>query len=144
SNSPTQREGRAMPQRTIVTALFDKRNEAEDAFRDLRQAGFPIDRIGIVTRYGGETEAVPELQASRAEQGAATGVVAGGLVGGFAGWAAAAGLLTLPGIAPVLAAGTLATILGGAAAGAATGGLVGALIGMGVPEAEARRLEQAL
>ncbi len=131
-------------QRTIVTALFSKRNEAEDAFHDLRQAGFELDRIGIVTRYGGETNAVPELQASHAEQGAATGVVAGGLVGSVVGWAAATGLLMVPGIGPVLAAGTLATVVGGAAAGAAAGGLVGGLIGMGIPEAEARHLEQAL
>lgn len=131
-------------QRTIVTALFGKRNEAEEAFNDLRQAGFDLDRIGIVTRYGGETNAVPALREDHTEQGAATGVVAGGLVGGVVGWAAAAGLLTLPGIGPVLAAGTLATVVGGAAAGAAAGGLVGGLIGMGIPEAEARHLEQAL
>src|SRR5262245_10479615 len=117
-------------ERTIVTALFTKRNEAEDAFHDLRQSGFSVDQIGIVTRSGGETEAVPQLQASHAEEGAATGVVAGGLVGGAAGWAAAAGLLTIPGLGPVLAAGTLATVIGGAATGAAAGGLVGALIGM--------------
>src|SRR5438270_702708 len=114
-------------EKKIVTALFAKRNEAEGAFHDLRQAGFPIDRIGIVTRYGGEKGAVPELAESHAGQAAATGVVAGGLLGGAAGWAAAAGLLTVPGLGPVLAAGTLAVVLGGAAAGAAARRAVGAL-----------------
>ena len=38
-------------QRTIVTALFSKRNEAEDAFHDLRQAGFALDRIGMEPQH---------------------------------------------------------------------------------------------
>jgi uncharacterized protein (TIGR02271 family) len=59
-----------------------------------------------------------------------------------------AGLLAIPGIGPVLAAGPLSAAIGttaatlgagaiGAGIGAATGGLIGALVGAGVPKEEA-------
>jgi sugar (pentulose or hexulose) kinase len=55
------------------------------------------------------------------------------------------GAVIIPGIGPVIAAGTLASVLGataagagiGAGVGAITGGLVGALSDMGVPEEDA-------
>lgn len=65
----------------------------------------------------------------------------GGVTGLLMGLAA----LAIPGIGPVIAAGTLATVLAGsaagavvgAAAGAVTGGVVAALVDLGIPEDEA-------
>src|SRR4029078_4074251 len=48
---------------------------------------------------------------------------------------------TIPVIGPVLAVGTLGTLLLNAAAGAAVIGLVGALVGLGIPEEDARFYE---
>ena len=59
------------------------------------------------------------------------------MVGGGAGLLAGLGLLAIPGLGPVVAAGWLAATAVGAAAGAATGGLVGALVGAGVSHGEA-------
>jgi hypothetical protein len=54
-----------------------------------------------------------------------TGIGAG--VGGTAGLLAGLGLLAIPGLGPVVAAGWLAATAVGAAAGGAIGGIVGAL-----------------
>jgi hypothetical protein len=45
--------------------------------------------------------------------------------------------LLVPGIGPIVAAGTLAMLVGYAGAGAAVGGILGAMIGLGVSEDEA-------
>ena len=58
-------------------------------------------------------------------------------MGGTAGLPAGLGLLAIPGLGPVVAAGWLAATAVGAAAGAATGGIVGALTEAGVSEEEA-------
>ena len=64
--------------------------------------------------------------------GAAKGAGIGGALGGGAGLLAGLGLLAIPGLGPVVAAGWLAATAAGAAAGAATGGIVGALVDAGV------------
>jgi hypothetical protein len=60
-------------------------------------------------------------------EGAGKGAGIGAGVGGTAGLLAGLGLLAIPGLGPVVAAGWLAATAVGAAAGAATGGIVGAL-----------------
>jgi len=58
-------------------------------------------------------------------------------IGGTAGLLAGLGLLAIPGLGPVVAAGWLAATAVGAAAGAATGGIIGALTEAGVSEEDA-------
>jgi len=122
-----------------VVGVFYTRAEAEQAINDLRTAGFADDRIGmiardssgrVVTEMGGET---------MAEEGAAAGAVVGAGAGALVGLGIISG--TIPVIGPVLAIGTLGTILLNAAGGAAILGLVGALIGLGIPEDEAKYYE---
>ena len=122
-----------------AVGVFYTRSEAEQAIRDLRTAGFPDDQIGmvardsdgrIVTEKGGET---------MAEEGAAAGAVIGAGAGALVGLGVLTG--TIPVIGPVLAVGTLGTILLNAAGGAAILGLVGALVGLGIPEDEAKYYE---
>jgi uncharacterized membrane protein len=63
----------------------------------------------------------------------------GAAIGGVGGLLlSAAGLLTLPVIGPVLAAGPIAAALTGAGVGAAAGGLIGALTEAGIPEDDAK------
>jgi uncharacterized membrane protein len=61
----------------------------------------------------------------------AKGAGIGAALGGTAGLLAGLGLLAIPGLGPVVAAGWLASTAAGAAAGAATGGIVGALVDAG-------------
>jgi hypothetical protein len=73
------------------------------------------------------------------------GAAGGAVVGGLTGLLMGLGAIAIPGIGPVIAAGTLATALGsaaagtavGAAAGAVTGGVVAALVDMGIPKEDA-------
>jgi len=60
-------------------------------------------------------------------EGAAAGGGVGAAVGGTAGLLAGLGLMAIPGVGPVVAAGWLVAALTGAAAGGATGGIIGAL-----------------
>ena len=61
----------------------------------------------------------------------ATGATLGAVAGGGAGLLAGLGMMAIPGVGPVVAAGWLAATLAGAAAGAASGGIIGALTEIG-------------
>ena len=78
---------------------------------------------------------------TKAPEGAATGLGAGGLLGGTLGWLAGIGSLAIPGVGPLIAAGPIVAALSGVAVGAAVGGIAGALIDLGIPEYQAKRYE---
>jgi hypothetical protein len=67
----------------------------------------------------------------------AVDVGAGTLIGGISGLLVGLGVLLIPGVGPIIAAGPLVTALMSAGVGAATGGLLGALIDMGIPTEQA-------
>lgn len=122
---------------TTVTALFDTRGQALAAADRLAAIGVARDDISLVASNADgwyENE-------NHVAEGAATGAGAGAALGGAGGLLAGLGLMAIPGIGPVVAAGWLAATgagaLAGAAAGGAAGGVVGALIGEGVPERDA-------
>ncbi len=77
-------------------------------------------------------------------KGTATGATAGGVIGGTLGLLAGIGMLAIPGVGPLIAAGPIVAALAGVGAGGALGGIVGALVGMGIPEYEAKRYEGAV
>lgn len=138
--------------RRAVVALFESRDEAERAVRDLHEAGFDRDGIGVVLRERDAEGRMLEATGSGAVEGAATGAATGGVLGGLLGLLVGVGALALPGIGPIVAGGVLASVLGtaagtavaGAGIGAAAGGLLGALTGLGVPDDEAERLERGV
>ena len=66
------------------------------------------------------------------------------MLGGGAGLLAGLGLLAIPGLGPVVAAGWLAATAVGAAAGAVTGGIVGALVDAGTPEEHAHVYSESI
>ena len=78
---------------------------------------------------------------SEVAEDAAAGAGVGAVIGGTGGLLAGLGVMAIPGVGPVVAAGWLAATavgaLGGAAVGGATGGIVGALTDAGVPESDA-------
>jgi hypothetical protein len=133
------------PQERIITrthyvGVFDDRNDAELAARDLRAQGFTDDQIGYAWRdESGKTYTEGNKAGALAASGAGTGVVLGGLIG-------AGAALLIPGIGPVVSGGMLATALAGGVTGAVTGavagGIAGALVGLGVPEHEAKYYDE--
>ncbi|HEY5049016.1 MAG TPA: hypothetical protein VII49_13455 [Rhizomicrobium sp.] len=112
-----------------ISRLYDRYEDAERAVRDLEAAGISHGDISIVAnnadgRYGKGNNA-------------ATGAGIGAVVVGAAGLLAGLGLLAIPGIGPVVAAGWLVSTGAGAVAGAAAGGIVGALTSAGVSKEDA-------
>lgn len=134
-NTPQETTGRT------VVGLFHHRSAAERAIRDLRNAGFEKERIGVAMQDRVEQGDLLADTGGEPAEGAAKGAVSGGLVGGLIGLL---GSLLVPGIGPVLAGGVLASTLAGAGIGAAAGGLIGGLVGLGVPEEDARHFDQRL
>ena len=127
-----------------VTALFDDYDDAVEAVRRLKAAGITDTDISLLSgseqhRSSAKTNADDDT-VSDAGKGAAIG----GAIGGGAGLLAGLGMLAIPGLGPVVAAGWLASTLAGLAAGAATGGLVGALVDAGLTENEAHTYAEGL
>jgi len=128
-----------MPNRkkhNAVVGVFETKARAEQAIADLKAAGFDDDKIGMVYRgEDGKTVKTGAAEETYAEEGAVAGAVAGAAGGALVGAGIMAGVI--PVVGPVLALGTLGTILVNAAGGAAIAGLTGALIGWGIPEEDA-------
>jgi uncharacterized protein (TIGR02271 family) len=135
SNNP---EPRGAP--GTVVGLFRNSSAAERAIRDLKNAGFTDNQIGVLMQDREQERRLAEDTGTKAGKSAAKGAATGGVVGGLVGLLTAA----IPGIGPIVAGGALAEILAGAGIGAAAGGILGALVGMGVPEEEARYYERGL
>jgi hypothetical protein len=126
-----------------ISRLYDNYADAQRAVTGLEAAGIPHSDISIVANnsdnwYGADRKVDRDADGvdDRAE-GAGKGAGIGAGVGGAAGLLAGLGLLAIPGIGPVVAAGWLVSTAAGAVAGAATGGVVGALTQAGVSEDEA-------
>ncbi|WP_439370682.1 hypothetical protein ACRQ5Q_37840 [Bradyrhizobium sp. PMVTL-01] len=136
---------------TTISRLYDNYSDAERAVTRLEAAGVPHSDISIVANnsdnwYGNSTRKVDRDRDGvddRAE-GAGTGAGVGAGLGGAAGLLAGLGLLAIPGLGPVVAAGWLASTAAGAAAGAATGGIVGALTQAGVSKDDASRYAEGV
>ncbi|WP_240419901.1 general stress protein [Paenibacillus periandrae] len=122
-----------------IVGVFKTEHEAVKAIESLKRQGYTSDDISIIARNKDDIAAVTDQTGTKAPEGLATGAATGGLLGGAAGLLAGLGLLAIPGIGPILAAGPIAATLTGAAVGAGAGGLVGGLIGLGIPEDEARQ-----
>jgi hypothetical protein len=126
-----------------ISRLYDSYADAQRAVQGLEAAGVPHSDISIVANnsdnwYSANKKVDRDDDGvdDRAE-GAGKGAGIGAGVGGAAGLLAGLGLLAIPGLGPVVAAGWLASTAVGAAAGAATGGIVGALTEAGISKEEA-------
>jgi hypothetical protein len=125
-----------------ISRLYDRYAEAERAVTALESAGIPNSDISIVANNSDEWYSSGKKDRDRdgvddRAEGAGKGAGIGAGLGGAAGILAGLGLLAIPGLGPVVAAGWLAATAVGAAAGAATGGIIGALTEAGVSEEDA-------
>ncbi|NOT39985.1 MAG: hypothetical protein HOP13_05790 [Alphaproteobacteria bacterium] len=128
---------------TTVNGLFDDRNDASEAVRDIKALGVPSEEISIVTnRVEGQSAQRSAgdrtVDNNMAESGVGDGAVIGGVLGGGAGLLAGLGAIVIPGLGPLLGVGWLITTAVGAAVGASGGGLIGALVGAGVDNDDAQ------
>jgi hypothetical protein len=119
-----------------ITGLFDDYTDASSAVSALEATGVPSNDISIVSNNADDRHSN-----NGAATGAESGAGLGAVVGGAGGLLTGLGIMAIPGVGPVVAAGWLAaTAVGavaGAVAGGAAGGLIGALTASGVSEDDA-------
>lgn len=135
-----------------ISGVFRSRDDAEKAINELRRAGIPDNRIGLLTPGSDNRDleaGLPVTDTERPGMGRAMGAAVGGAMGaaGGATLGLAVATLAVPGIGPVLAFGMVgAALLGvvGATAGAAVGDQVEGELGEGVPHEHIYLYEDAL
>jgi hypothetical protein len=152
-----------MREATIV-ALFDNFENAEAAVGEVVRAGTPRDRIALLANdsranvsvssgpqgarpslMGNPAFAREEVDAAMDEQShTAVGVEVGLGLGGVLGLLVGVGTIAIPGIGPLIAAGTLATVAAGAVGGGVIGGAIGALTGHGISDKDAHLYAEGL
>jgi hypothetical protein len=128
----------------MASAVFGIANsevQAEAIVNQLKLAGFSNHDISVLFPDKRGSRDFAHEQHTKAPEWATSGAGAGGLLGGALGWLAGIGVLAIPGVGPLIAAGPIMAALSGAAVGATVGGITGALVGMGIPEYEAKRYE---
>ena len=124
---------------STVTGFFDTYDAASAAVNALEASGVSHSDISIVANNTDDRHAA--VRDSNAAEDAGKGAGVGAAVGGLGGLLAGLGMMAIPGVGPVVAAGWLvATAVGagaGAAVGGAAGGLIGSMTAAGVPERDA-------
>jgi hypothetical protein len=129
-----------------LVATYRTMEEVEAALRTLADEGIPVDNMSIITQNLESTTNVHGFvsTADVAKSGAGWGAWLGGIFGLLTGVA----FLIVPGVGPVLAAGSAATwlvaTLEGAGGGAAVGGIIGGFFGRFVSKKHIPKYEQKL
>jgi hypothetical protein len=136
-----------------ISRLYNTYGDARRALRELEAAGVKHGDISVIASNAenwydkdkGDTYPDRDMdgkddRAEAAGAGAGLGAAAGGAVGALTGL----GLMAIPGVGPVVAAGWLVSTLAGAAAGAATGGVLGALTQAGISDDDAHVYAEGL
>lgn len=130
-----------------VVGILPDAQITERALHELRQDGFPMERVSVVARDQSsplptQTTQMERVAGDKAQEATNIGTIAGGTVGGAIGLIVGLGAAAVfPGVGPIMvlgaAATAVATTLGSGFLGATAGGLLGSLIGAGIPEEHA-------
>ena len=123
-----------------ITQVYDSYDKAHKAVTEMETAGVPMSAISVL----GNRQVSEQYEDVDGASEAGTGAGIGAAVGGAAGLLTGLGLLAIPGLGPVVAAGWLASTALGAVAGGAAGGIVGSLVDAGVPEEHAHIYSEAV
>jgi len=132
-----------------ISRLYNSYPDAQAAINRLESAGVKHGDISVLASNAdgwysdgkpAKASTFPDRDLDRKDdraESAGTGAGVGAAVGGTAGVLAGLGLMAIPGVGPIVAAGWLVSTLAGTAAGGATGGVIGALTQAGVGKDEA-------
>jgi hypothetical protein len=142
TQTQTRTQGRSHYRRAV--GVFKNRSDLEAVLRALKDDNYDMNRVSLIARHADDVEGAEEVTDrgdTEAQEGAGIGASTGTVLGGVGGLLVGLGVLAIPGVGPILAAGAeinaLASTLAGAGIGAAAGGIVGALVGLGIPEEHA-------
>ena len=131
---------------TTVSALFNTYRDAAAAVERVEAAGIASSEISLVSNDASadRTSYSDYATTTGAGDSAGTGAGLGAAAGAVGGLLAGLGILAIPGVGPVVAAGWLASTLGGATTVGVAGGILGALVGAGVDETDAKHYAEGL
>src|SRR5450432_4148510 len=113
--------------KTAVFGIYQNATQAERTVDDLMAGGFRSDDVSVLLPDNESSKDFAHEKSTKAPEGTATGVTAGGAIGGTLGLLAGIGALAIPGVGPLIAAGPIMAALAGLGVGGAVGGLIGAL-----------------
>jgi hypothetical protein len=139
SNTPTQEQN-------SVVAVFSKHSAAEDAIKELKNSGFDIKKLAVIGRdYQTEEDVVGFYNTGdRMKYWGKWGAFWGGLWGLLFG----AAFLIIPGVGPVVAAGSIVASIVSALEGAVVVGGVSALgaglFSLGIPKNSVVKYEASI
>jgi hypothetical protein len=100
-----------------VFGIYKTPATAEAAVDHLLSIGFANESISVLLPDDESTRAFAHEKATKAPEGATTGVATGGVVGGTLGLLAGIGALAIPGVGPLIAAGPIMGALAGLGVG---------------------------
>jgi cation transport regulator ChaB len=126
-----------------LSAVFKTEQQVNDVIQRLTTRGIPADHISVMGRnFQSETRVTGFISKRDVILGGLrTGAVFGSLFGSFLSLLTGVGMLFIPFVGPVVAAGPIGALLLGAASGAIAGsvgaGLVSVLTTLGMPEDKA-------
>jgi uncharacterized membrane protein len=129
-----------------IVLVYSQLDEAEAAVKKLGEGGFPIQNVSIIAKDLGSEKKVHGFVTSCdvAKSAATTGAWVGGIFGLLVG----AAFLWVPGLGPLVVAGSLSSaLLGGlegAAAGAALTGTLGWLTSLGISKQHILKYEESV
>jgi hypothetical protein len=127
-----------------VVGIYTHIDSAEDAVKKLGEGGFPIDHVSIIAKDLGSEKKVHGFVTSCdvAKASAKTGAWVGGIFGLLVG----AAFIWVPGVGPLIVAGSLTAALAGglegAVAGAAVSGVLGWLAALGISKQHILKYEE--
>ncbi|WP_077623023.1 general stress protein [Sediminibacillus massiliensis] len=139
----------------VIGGVFKSQDDAIRAIEELKAKGYGKDDFSVFAKDKDDVKAIGEEtntdiskdksgRGKNAGKGLGIGAGTGGVLGGLTGLIAEIGLLAIPGVGAIAAAGPIAAALTGAGIGAGGGGIVGALVGAGIPEEHAKEYENKL
>jgi hypothetical protein len=124
-----------------ITRLFDQYADAVRAVDAIEALGVPHDHVSIVANKTARQNDDDHDDHDETQEDIGKGAITGTVLGGAGGLLAGLGMLAIPGLGPVVAAGWLVSTAVGAGVGAlafgAAGGVIGALKDAGESEEDA-------
>jgi len=122
---------------TTIVGIFNTRDEADLAAKDVKEKGLRFEDISIVAKQTDDIDSdlKNDLDHRIVNDNISDGTTTGGILGGLTGLLIGASTFALPGIGIISAAGPISGLL----FGTVSGGVLGGLIDLGISEEETVR-----
>ena len=128
-----------------IINVYEDEHSAAEAIEEFKKKGYTTDEMSVIANQTNELSNVTQEVKASSVDGAIAGATTGGVIG-MAGVLAGLPAVFVPGMGAVLAAGSIASMLGGAYVGAKAGqgGLFKSLSDIGLSDEEAQAYSDAV